>query len=110
MTAASGGRPRRRRSARTRTRTPTGSPRPSLSEVRGAIEVGEQTGVRRPPAELLAGPDARGGHVELREVSEPREMFGGGAGREARRRHLQPAADDLGDRAERHAFLVDSVE
>ena len=76
------------------------------SVVGAGLEVGDQPGLRRLPAEQVARDRARGGRIGGEERAEPAEVLGVDRGG----RQIQAAADRLGDRAGLDALVVDGVE
>jgi hypothetical protein len=97
-------------------RTGRGDPRPATItpslglEVVAFVEVGEEPGVDRLPAEPRAGQRAAGRGVHGREQREQAEMALCFLGLQGGDRQAQVPADDLGDVAERDALVADRVQ
>src|SRR3954453_17646195 len=72
-----------------------------FARVVALLEVLEQAGMRRLPAQELAGQRARGSYVDAEEGAEPAEVLR----RDGLHRQVELPADRLGDRPERHALL-----
>jgi hypothetical protein len=74
------------------------------------LQVLDQAGPNRPPAEELLGRGARGRVVQLHERAQEAEVGGGLVGFDADRGQVQAPADGLGDVTERYALVTDSVQ
>src|SRR5262249_14161350 len=78
-------------------------------EIRPLLEVGHQPKLLRLPSQELPGSLARSRAINANKVRHPAKVIRGLFGRLADDRHVQAAADDLGDFPERNAFVGNPV-
>jgi len=74
------------------------------------VEVVEQSGLCRLPAQQLAGQHAGGGAVGRKQGPEPPEVRACVGGSDGDHRYAEMPADDLGDVADAHALIRDRVQ
>ena len=78
-------------------------------EIASPLEVGNQPGLLRLPAQHFPSSLARGGHVQRRKGLEPAKVVSRVLRGFADDRQVQSAADDLGYVSEQQPFFGDSV-
>src|SRR5271165_5649216 len=84
--------------------------RRSAGEIAGLIDVGDEPGLLRRPAEKGARARARRRRIPAGEAPEPAEVARSLIGRYTHDRDVQQSADRRRDVAERNAFVGDGVE